>query len=278
MAQKHQFDEPGGVALDDIPTDSTGGVSHDKAIAKTAKIEQRLLRLQELLYAADRHSVLIVLQGLDTAGKDGTISHVMAQVNPSGCQVHNFKVPTEEELRHDFLWRVHQRTPARGAIAIWNRSHYEDVLVARVHDLVPHHVWEARYEEINHFEHLLAESGAIILKFMLHISKQEQKERLEARMDDPTKQWKLSAGDWHEREFWRDYQRAYEAVLSRCSTKWAPWHVIPADKKWYRNYAVASAIVDRLSAYEKEWEAAVLARGKTALAEAQAAREAHANV
>lgn len=207
---------------------------------------KRLQDLQEVMWAEGKHSLLIVLQALDAGGKDGTIRKVMSGVNPQGCQVTSFKVPTEEELDHDYLWRVHKATPRKGYIGIFNRSHYEDVLVVRVHEMVPQEVWEKRYEQINHFEKLLADNGTQILKFFLHISKEEQKERFQARLDDPRKNWKFSIKDVHERDYWDDYVRAYEDALSRCSAPWAPWYVIPADHKWYRNLVISEIIVETL--------------------------------
>jgi PPK2 family polyphosphate:nucleotide phosphotransferase len=221
--------------------------------------------LQELLYGAAHQSVLIILQGLDTSGKDGTIKHVMSQINPIGCHAWAFKVPTAEELSHDFLWRVHQRTPARGMFAIFNRSHYEDVLVVRVHNLVPEDVWRKRYEQINHFEHLLAQNDTIICKFFLHISKDEQKRRLLAREQNPDKSWKLSLADWQERAYWDAYQEAYADALGRCGTPWAPWQIIPANKKWYRNFAIARALVERLTPYQQRWQQELRERGKAEL-------------
>ncbi len=226
-----------------------------------------------MLYAAAHQSVLIVLQGMDTAGKDGTVKHVMTSVNPAGCNVWNFKVPTPEEAAHDFLWRAHQRTPGVGLISIFNRSHYEDVLVARVHKLAPREVWEARYEQINQFERQLAQNNTIIFKFFLHISRDEQRKRLLAREDDATKSWKLSAADWHERAFWRDYQAAYTDAVGRCGTAWAPWHIIPADKKWYRNHLVARTLVERLEPLAKSWGKELQERGKLELNAVRAARE-----
>jgi PPK2 family polyphosphate:nucleotide phosphotransferase len=213
---------------------------------KLAKTLKRLDELQELLYAEKKHALLIVLQGMDTAGKDGTIRHVMSGVSPTGCSVTSFKVPNSEELAHDFLWRVHKAVPAKGIIGIFNRSHYEDVLVVRVHKLVPKDVWKARYNEINRFEKNLAENGVTILKFFLHISKQEQKKRLDERMQDPRKKWKLSKSDEKERKLWDDYVVAYEALLSRCTTEYAPWFIIPSDHKWFRNLAVSQIIVEAL--------------------------------
>ena len=271
MAKRYIIDTPQTIDLADYDPDDTGGVKHKEAPAMLTKLEARLALQQELLYAAGQHSVLIVLQGLDSAGKDGTVGHVITAVNPSGCQVWGFKVPTAEEASHDFLWRIHQRTPARGIMAIFNRSHYEDVLVTRVHNLVPKEVWEARFEQINHFEHLLTHSNTIILKFFLHISKDEQEQRLLAREDDVDKSWKLSVGDWKERAFWPDYQKAYADAIGQCGTKWAPWHIIPANKKWYRNLLVAQAIVETLEPYEKKWNEALQERGKEELAALKAA-------
>lgn len=262
---------PRGVALADYDPGDTQGMQRAEADDQAAELEARLARLQALLYGAGRQSVLVVLQGLDTSGKDGTIKHVMAQINPVGCQVWSFKVPSAEEQAHDFLWRVHRRTPARGMLAIFNRSHYEDVLVARVHALAAPDVWERRFEAINNFERLLADNGTILLKFFLHLSKDEQRERLLAREHDPEKAWKLSVGDWRERAHWDAYQRAYEDALGRCGTPWAPWHIVPADHKWYRNYCVAQAIADRLAEREREWSAALAEEGKRALAELRAA-------
>jgi len=206
----------------------------------------RLSDLQYLLYAENKRALLIVLQAMDTGGKDGTIRHVMSGLNPSGCRVKAFKVPSAEEIEHDFLWRVHQAVPPRGDFGIFNRSHYEDVIVVRVHGLKPRSVWEARYDQINAFERHLVENDVTILKFFLHISKDEQKKRIEQRIKDPTKRWKLTPSDFEERKYWNDYQQAYEDALNRCSTKWAPWFIIPADKKWYRNLAVSQIMVETL--------------------------------
>jgi len=227
----------------------------DKSEARKALKQARkeLVELQERLYAEDKHKVLIVLQAMDTGGKDGTIKNVMRGVNPQGCQVASFKVPTPEELAHDFLWRVHSRVPGRRFIAIFNRSHYEDVLVVRVHNMVPEDVWRQRYEQINNFEKLLADTGTLILKFYLHISKDEQKRRLEARRDTPEKRWKFAVGDLKERAYWDDYMQAYEEALTRCSTSWAPWYVVPANKKWYRDLVVARILVDKLKALDMHY-------------------------
>jgi PPK2 family polyphosphate:nucleotide phosphotransferase len=216
-------------------------------------LNDELEELQELMYAERRRKVLIVLQGMDTSGKDGTIRHVFDRVNPQGVSVANFKVPTELELAHDYLWRVHQKAPGKGEIVIFNRSHYEDVLVVRVHNLVPEKVWSKRYAHINDFERLLAEEGTTILKFFLHISLEEQKERLQARLDDPHKQWKFRMGDLEERKRWQEYTRAYEDAISETSTEWAPWYIIPADRKWYRNLVIGSIVVTALKEFEMQY-------------------------
>ena len=229
------------------------------------ELSDELNELQELLAAAQHHGMLIVLQGMDTSGKDGTIRHVLSHVNPQGCYVVSFKVPTAEELAHDFLWRVHKVTPAKGVMGVFNRSHYEDVLIARVHNLVPEKVWSERYAEINHFEHLLAGSSVIILKFFLYISKDEQERRLLAREQDLDKAWKISAADWVERKYWDDYQQAYEDALSKCSTDEAPWYIVPADHKWYRDLAVAHTIVHEMRKYRDEWKADLEERGRKQL-------------
>ncbi|HEX8033307.1 MAG TPA: PPK2 family polyphosphate kinase [Ktedonobacterales bacterium] len=271
MSHAYIIDSPRSLSLADYDPDDTGSLSHDDAEKQTDEFKNRLLELQDLLYGAARQSVLVILQGLDTSGKDGTIKHVMSHVNPVGCQVWSFKVPTAEELSHDFLWRVHKRTPANGMFAIFNRSHYEDVLVARVHGLVPEDVWSKRYEQINHFEQMLALNNTIICKFFLHISKGEQKQRLLAREQDPEKWWKLSLADWQERAYWDAYQEAYADAIGRCGTSWAPWHIIPANKKWYRDFAIARALIERLSPYRQRWRDELQERGKTELERIRAA-------
>jgi len=215
-------------------------------IKATQPLNARLEALQELLYAESKHKVLIVLQARDAGGKDGTIRHVFDGVNPQGVKVASFKQPTSVELAHDYLWRIHPHTPASGEMAIFNRSHYEDVLVVRVHDLVPEKVWRRRYDHINAFEKMLADEGTTILKFYLHISKEEQKARLQARLDEPHKRWKFSSADLAERKLWDAYTEAFEEMLSRTSTDYAPWHIIPADRKWYRNYVISRILVDTL--------------------------------
>ena len=229
--------------------DDDGGLEKGKQADKLLAVDiDRLFALQEKLYAEGRQALLVVLQAMDTGGKDGTIKHVFSGVNPSGCRVTSFKAPSEEELAHDFLWRVQKAVPRFGEIGIFNRSHYEDVLVVRVHELVPKAVWRGRYDRINHFEKDLVEIGVQLLKFFLHISKDEQKERLEARLADPAKRWKFDVGDLAERKRWNDYQKAYTEALARCSTEAAPWIVVPANRKWYRNLVVARAIVEKLEA------------------------------
>lgn len=213
----------------------------------------RIRDLQARLYAEDGQSLLIVLQAMDTGGKDGTIKHVFRGVNPQGCRVWSFKVPTPEELGHDFLWRYHRRVPARGMIGIFNRSQYEDVLVVRVKQLVPEEVWRTRYEAINEWEHMLSLSGVRVVKFFLHISRAEQKRRLERRLEKPDKRWKFSANDVRERAFWNDYQAAYQEAIRRCSTAYAPWYVIPANRKWYRNLVIARTIADTLAAMDPRY-------------------------
>jgi len=221
-------------------------LSKQEARQYLRELNTELETLQELLYAEHKHQVLIVLQAMDTGGKDGTIRHVLEGVNPSGVKVASFKVPSKEELDHDYLWRIHKQTPRKGEIVIFNRSHYEDVLVVRVHNLVPEKVWRKRYDQINDFERLLCEEGATILKFYLHIDKAEQKTRLQARLDDPQKHWKFSLGDLEERELWPDYTKAYEEAISQTSTDWAPWYIIPSNRKWYRNLIIARIIIETL--------------------------------
>jgi PPK2 family polyphosphate:nucleotide phosphotransferase len=222
---------------------------HEKASALTelAAGVDRLTDLQERLWANGDHAILVILQGIDTAGKDGTIRHVMGAFNPQGCHVHGFKVPTPEEAAHDYLWRIHSRVPRSGEIAIFDRSHYEQVLVVRVMGLEPKAIWERHYDEINAFESLLVESGTTILKFFLYIDRDEQRERLQARLDDPDKRWKFRLGDLETRARWDDFIAAYEDALSRCSTDAAPWFIVPSNRKWFRNLAVAGIVADALA-------------------------------
>ena len=226
----------------------TFGWDKVSAAPELAKQLDRLTELQDRFWAEGKRSVLVVLQGIDAAGKDGTINKVMEAFNPQGCPVTSFKVPSSEELAHDYLWRVHKAVPRKGEIGIFNRSHYEDVLVVRVHDLVPKAIWSRRYDEINAFERHLAANGTTIVKFFLSIDRDEQRDRFQARYDDPTKRWKFSMGDLEERKLWDDYQRAFDDALSKCSTDQAPWYVIPANRKWFRNLAVATILADTISA------------------------------
>ncbi|HUN27308.1 MAG TPA: polyphosphate kinase 2 family protein [Steroidobacteraceae bacterium] len=218
----------------------------EAAAVEIEKYRERLSELQEMLYVERRRSLLICLQALDTGGKDGTINHFLSAMNPQGCRVTQFRQPSAQEAAHDFLWRIHQATPARGEVAIFNRSHYEDVLTVRVHNLVPKTVWSLRYDHINAFERALVDNDTHVLKFFLYISAEEQLERFKARLDDPTKQWKISEADYAERKCWDAYAKAYEEALSRCSTEHAPWFVVPANHKWFRNLAVARIVVEHL--------------------------------
>lgn len=228
------------------PEDTLGWEKGHKAKASIEKETEKLDKLQYLLYAEHKRALLIVLQGMDASGKDGTIRHVMSGVNPQGCLVTSFKKPSIEEAEHDFLWRIHKAVPQHGDIGIFNRSHYEDVLVVRVHKLAPKEVWSRRYDEINNFEAMLRENNVTILKFFLHIGKDEQKRRFQQRIDDPDRRWKISDADFAERNFWDDYIAAYEEALTKCSTDRAPWHIIPANKKWFRNLAISHIITETL--------------------------------
>ncbi len=247
--------EPGKAVMlaDWDPADKLGFTKDDEHKVALAEDIERLDELQYLMYAEDRHALLIVLQGMDASGKDGTIRHAMSAFNPQGCRVTAFKTPTPEELQHDFLWRVHRAVPGRGDIAIFNRSHYEDVLVARVRKLVSKDVWSSRYGQINQFEELLRDNGVTIVKLFLHISKEEQKARFEERLKDPTKQWKVAPGDFEDRKHWDDYLTAYEDALTRCSTDAAPWYIIPADRKWVRNLVVSRLLIEILEALEMKF-------------------------
>lgn len=230
------------VALDKLDPGHTFGWEKSAVAERLTQNTTRLAELQWRLFAESRHAVLIILQGMDASGKDGTVRHVMSGLNPASCRVQSFKVPTADEARHDYLWRVHHVVPARGEIGVFNRSHYEDVLIVRVRELVPEKIWQRRYGQINDFEQMLTENGVTILKFFLHIDKAEQRDRLKARLADPSKNWKFDNADLAVRRQWDVYQRAYEDALSRCSTKWAPWYVVPANKKWFRNLAVSEIV------------------------------------
>ena len=244
------------VNLGKIDAGYPGDYENEEAVsAELKKYSQRLTELQALMYAENKHALLIVLQAMDGGGKDGTIHHVMAAMNPQGCSVVGFKVPTAEELAHDYLWRIHKMTPAKGHITVFNRSHYEDVLVVRVHGLVLEEIWSKRYNEINEFERELANSGTTIVKFFLHIDKEEQLKRFRDRLDEPDKQWKISDSDYTEREYWDEYQRAYMDVLSKCSFNYAPWYVIPANHKWFRDLAVSQILVETLEGLKMKYPA-----------------------
>ncbi|HUE83723.1 MAG TPA: PPK2 family polyphosphate kinase [Pyrinomonadaceae bacterium] len=275
MSYAYRVPTKGKIRLRDYDPRDDGGLQRRKAEEQTAQLLEELDELQVLLYAARQQSLLVILQGRDTSGKDGTIRKVAGPLNPQGCEVSSFKVPTSEELAHDFLWRIHAKTPALGFIKIFNRSHYEDVLVVRVHNLVPEEVWRGRYEQINNFEKLLVDSSTIILKFYLHISKEEQEKRLLEREQDSTKFWKLSVNDWKERELWDDYTRAYEDALNRCSREQAPWFIVPADRKWFRNLAVAETLRDALAPYKKTWLKRLEEMGSRELQAIKEYREGH---
>lgn len=248
--------KPGGkVRLNEWNTDGKADFrgNKDDALKQLGKLNSKLSELQELLWAEHKNKVLVLLQAMDTAGKDGTIRSVFEGVNPQGVRVACFKQPTPEELDHDFLWRVHKQAPAKGEIVIFNRSHYEDVLVVRVRDLAPRKVWMQRFQHINDFEKMLADEGTTILKFYLHISKEEQKERLLKRLQDPDKNWKFSSGDLDDRKLWTKYIEAYEDALSRTSTKWAPWHIVPSNTKWFRDFVVSSVIIGALKGLKMKY-------------------------
>ncbi len=239
--------------LSEIDPAATHGYDKSEAAPVTERGLERLTELQTRLWAENKQRLLIVLQGIDSAGKGGTIGHVMSAFNPQGCHVKGFKVPTPDELAHDYLWRVHPNTPRNGEISIFDRSHYEQVLVVRVHDLEPKERWERHYDQINAWERMLVDEGTTILKFFLLISKDEQRERLQDRFDDPTKHWKFRLGDLEERKRWDDYIAAYEEMLARCSTETAPWYVIPANRNWFRNLAVSEIIAETLEAMSPQF-------------------------
>jgi PPK2 family polyphosphate:nucleotide phosphotransferase len=273
MSQVRVFDAKGGkVRLDEIPTGPPRKLQKADAQARFGEINDELFALQDLMWGAKTHSLLVVLQGRDGAGKDGTVKHVVGGLNPRGVSVVSFGVPSAEELSHDFLWRIHRRTPRLGEVAIFNRSHYEDVLVVRVHHLVKKSLWKERYGHINEFESVLAQQGCIVLKFFLHISPEEQEERLLAREKDPIDAWKLNVQDWQDRELWDDFTEAYEDAISSCAAPHAPWIVVPADAKWFRNLVVAEAIRNALRPYRKQWHETLERQGKNRRAELAAWR------
>ena len=248
----------GKIKLKDYDPNDSRLFDGNKKDSKEAllKLNTELATLQEQLYAEGKHRLLIVLQAMDTGGKDGVIRAVFEGVNPQGVKVASFKVPTPVELSHDYLWRVHQQTPGKGEMVIFNRSHYEDVLVVRVHQLVPEEVWSRRYQHIREFERLLADEGTTVLKFYLHIDLQEQAQRFLARVEDPTKQWKFNPGDLDERDRWEEYMKAYEDMLNQTSTDWAPWYIIPANKKWYRNWLISKIVIKTLKDLDMRYPAA----------------------
>jgi PPK2 family polyphosphate:nucleotide phosphotransferase len=230
------------VRLSKIDPDGTGGLTKKKACARVAELREQINELQEKLYAEHKRSLLVIFQAPDTGGKDGAIKALCFGTNPAGLELARFREPTQAELDHHFLWRADRVVPARGMIGIWNRSHYEDVLVVRVHKLVPKKIWKARYNQINRFEEMLTRNGTTIVKFMLHISKDEQKKRLQARIENSRKRWKFSPADLRERPLWDDYQDVYEDAINRCSTSFAPWYIVPANHKWARDFAVINIV------------------------------------
>lgn len=236
-----------------VDPDATPGITKAKATRALPKEAEILGELQERLYAERKRSLLLVLQGTDTSGKDGTVSHVIRAMNPQGCKITSFKQPTPEERKHDFLWRIRKALPPQGYVGVFNRSHYEEVGIVRVHNLVPERVWRARYAQINAFEREIARRGTTILKVLLHISFEEQTRRLLARLDDPKKRWKFQPGDVEERALWDAYMTAYDDAIARCSTSVAPWHVVPADHKWYRNWAVARLLIETLREMDPQY-------------------------
>ena len=266
--------EPGDkVKLDRFDPDHHEGLDKEEGKTRLEALANEIDELQELMFAARMTGLLVVFQARDTGGKDGAINRVLEYTNVQSVHVASFKVPNEEELAHDFLWRIHAHTPAKGGIALFNRSHYEDVIAVRVHKIVPKDVWKARYDAINAFEKLLTDSNTVVVKIYLHISKDEQKERLLAREEDPMKSWKLNVGDWKEREFWDETNDAYEDALSKCSTKYAPWRIVAANHKWFRDLAVAEAIRDALAPYREEWQARLDKIGDEAKKELRAYRD-----
>ena len=247
MPNTHRLQPGEKVNLADFPTTADEFCDNRKDAEKEfKKLRKELVELQNCFYADGSKKLLVVFQAMDAGGKDGTIRKVFQGVNPQGVEVTSFKKPSSKELAHDYLWRIHQAVPGAGMIGVFNRSHYEDVLVVRVHNYVPKSVWEPRFEQINDFERLLSTSGTTVLKFYLHISKEEQKQRFQDRLDNPDKHWKFSADDLEKRKLWDDYMAAFEDVLGRCTTEYAPWYVIPADQKWYRNLAISKVLVDTL--------------------------------
>jgi len=261
------FDKPGArVRLDQLPAEPPKGMTREKAEKRFASLGKELFELQDTMFGAKVHSVLVVLQGRDGAGKDGSIKHVVGCLNPRGVSVTSFGVPTTEERQHDFLWRIHRHAPRLGEFSIFNRSHYEDVLVVRVHDLAPKKLWQARFDHIRDFEKLIAEHGTLVLKYFLHITKQEQKKRLLEREEEAATAWKLNPNDWKERDYWDEYTRAYEDAISKTAARHAPWIVVPANSKWYRNLVIGESIVAALRDHRKDWVKKLDEMGKAAKA------------
>ena|SRR5437763_12960382 len=258
----HRFDAPGRVKLDRISTEPPDGVTKQEAKARFEELNEELFGLQDLMWGARTHSVLMVLQGRDAAGKDGAVKHVFGGLNPRGVRVTSFGVPTTVEKRHDFLWRIHQHAPGAGEVAIFNRSHYEDVLVVRVKKLATPSIWKERYELINAFERGLVDGGCILLKYFLHITADEQEKRLLAREKDPNGAWKLNVEDWKERALWDEFTAAYEDAISRCASRSAPWIVVPANAKWYRNLVIAESLAATLRPFAKKWRQTLDEEGK----------------
>jgi len=268
------FDKPGKkVRLADISAEPPKGMTQARAAKRFAALSDEMFKAQESMWGARMNAVLVVLQGRDGAGKDGAIKHVAGQLNPRGVVVTSFGVPTLEERQHDFLWRVHRHAPRMGEFAMFNRSHYEDVLVPRVHKLVPKKEWKPRFGHIANFEALLAEQGTLVLKYFLHITREEQEERLLERERDPRSAWKLNANDWKERELWDDYTEAYEDAISRTASKCAPWVIVPANAKWYRNLVIAESIAEALREHRPAWDARLKEIAATGRAELMAWRE-----
>jgi len=241
------------IRLSNFNPDFHDGLEKEETRERTLKLCERICHLQELLYANSSHALLILLQGMDTSGKDGATKNVLQQVSPAWVETVNFKAPSKEELAHDFLWRVHNGIPRYGNIGVFNRSHYEDVLIVRVMNFVPRSVWRSRYEQINAFEKHLIQNKVVLLKFFLHISKKEQAERLQARLDDPRKNWKFQPDDLKMREKWPQFMKAYEDAINCCSTNYAPWHIVPANRKWYRDYVIAKIVVKALEGLKMRW-------------------------
>lgn len=261
------------VELDRVPTDAPTSINREEAAEKLARLGSELFEIQELLWGARNHAVLIVLQGMDTSGKDGAIKNVAGFLNPRGVSVVSFGVPTKEETEHDFLWRIHRHSPRRGEWTLFNRSHYEDVLVVRVENLCPESIWRERFGHIRDFEELLFEHNTLVLKFFLHISKDEQRKRLLDREQDDKTAWKLNVGDWQTREKWSQYQAAYEDALRKTATARAPWYIVPANQKWFRNLAIAEALVESLRPYKNVWRKTLDEMGQQAKRKLEAYRQ-----